>query len=107
MRDVGHRWIDIGLKAIIAGAGIYGSVYPATNKQLFENMHTEQRQQSDDITLIVNMVTAGDSGHRTRALATTTVFAEENRVPAKFLDAVAAYVRQNNTLTQEAQTIRS
>ena len=97
------NWIDLGLKAVIATAGIYGSVYLATNKQFFEQQTTVQKQRSDDITLIVNMATVPDEGHRAMAVATATVFVEDGRVPKKFLDAVSAYVAANSNLSQQTQ----
>lgn len=101
-RGLGLRdWIDVIFKVFITAAAAYGTYYLSLQKQSFEEIHTQEVQQNDDIRLIVEMV-AGDAVHRSMALAISKAYAG-NRVPMDIYDSVRAYVTATSPLAQITQ----
>ena len=91
MKDL-RDWIDVIFKVVLAVAGVVFGYY-----------FSYQKQQNDDIKLIVELVAAPESAKRIMGASIAQAYFSQNRVPEEFYLAVYSYA--NNTGDQQLQAV--
>lgn len=115
-------WTDILLKGFIAAATAYGSWYLASTKQTsdkilaqqgqqlniakqtYDELHSRQMQQNDDVRLLVEMVD-GDEVHRVMGLALAKAYASSDppRIPITVFEDINNWIHNTSSLSQIEQ----
>lgn len=90
MKDV-REWVDIGFKVILALIGAaFGYVF------------SYQKQQNDDIRLVMEMATSPEEPKRRFSAEVARVYYDQDRIPASIYAAIYSHVNNSNDTVLQA-----